>query len=58
MNFKNLFKILLCLTVVSAESDFKGNCKDLDKIVAKKSTEDVEYYVSECALDKQRNAVD
>jgi len=58
MNFKNIFAVLLCLTAASAETAYKGECKNLQKKVEKNNTEEVTFNLIDCALDSNGKAFD
>jgi len=59
MNIKNLFgTLLLCLTVVFADSNFKGNCNDLEKSLKKNNKDGVNLFLHNCNHDKNGNAVE
>jgi len=59
INFKNLFTIfLLCFSVVFAETDYKGECKDLQKKIEKNNTNDITFSLIDCTLDTKGKAVD
>jgi len=58
MNLKNLFAVLLCLIAVSAETDYKGKCKDLKEKIEKKREDSIIFTLNNCKLDDKENAVD
>jgi len=58
MNFKNLFALFLCLTAVSAKTDYKDECKELKEKVEKYSIDYTIFSLNNCNLDDKGNAVD
>jgi len=58
MNFKHLITILLCFKTIFAETDYEGECKELEQILKKSGPDESLISLNNCALDDKDNAVD